>query len=220
VRRILLVVLAVLIAAVVGIAFLGVAQVPLLSSVFGTDHARDLGMVRDQGAYDTLVAKYGIEMPSPAGQYTLSSRHTRSGSFAFDDVVSEATLAAIREFQAPDSRVKDLQFRIHPGEVELSAFVQVPGYPLAGPVYGRFAVGRTGDQSVSVSISQLDYGRLGVPGNIASDVQARLEDYVNQRLVEAGVHIERLELGDGSVSFAGDLPQTIEAAPPEPNAVP
>jgi hypothetical protein len=46
------------------------------------------------------------------------------------------------------------------------------------------------------------------------------QEYVNQRPVEAGVHIERIELGDGTVSFAGDLPQTIETAAPEPDAVP
>lgn len=213
-RRILVALVAILAVIVLAVSYLGLFQVPLLSAAFGMDKPRDLGMTVDQPSYDALVAKYGIEMPSPKGDYTLSAAHHWSGSFEFDGTVKAATIAAIRELQAPDSRLRDVQFRITPGQVELSAFVNVPGYPLSGPVYGRFGVQRTGPQSVAIDIRALEFGRVGIPSNISDDVKSKLATYVNLKLVEAGVRIDTLELGDGTVRFKGALPKTTKVDPP------
>jgi hypothetical protein len=138
----------------------GVAQVPILSSVFGMNHARDLGMPRDRVAFEQFADKYGITRPSDPANYTLSSKHHWSGSVAVDDTLSEAAIGSLREFNTPNSMMKDLQFRVHPGFVEVAAFVNVPGYPISDPMYGQFSITRLNSHAVTIQISQLDFGRF------------------------------------------------------------
>jgi hypothetical protein len=125
-----LMVLIVLVVATAGVvSWLGVAQVPVLSAAFGMDHPRDLHMVRDPAALNAFTSKWGIELPSPTQNYTLASKHHYSGSVQIDDTISEGALAALPEYSAPNPRVSQMQFRIHEGSIEMSAFVKVPGYP-------------------------------------------------------------------------------------------
>jgi len=78
------VVLAVLAALVGGAAaWMGVLQVPVLSASFGMDHPRDLGSAQpDEAAYASFSSRLGVKLPSPAANYSFSSRHEFSGSVA------------------------------------------------------------------------------------------------------------------------------------------
>lgn len=219
-RRLLVVILGILVAAAVAVSWLGLAQVPIMSAAFGMDHARDLGMPSDRAAFETFCDHYGIERPSPAENYTLSSKHHWSGSVAVDGEISEAALGSLREFTTANSHFSQIQFRIHDGFVELAAFVNVPGYPISGPVYGQFSISRTGPKSVSIDISQLDFGRVGVPGDIVNQATTALDTYVNKTILEAGITIDSLELREGAIYFKGTWPKTITADPPTPADMP
>ena len=59
-----------------------------------------------------------------------------------------------------------------------------------------------------------------MPGNVASQVQSRLNDYLNEKISEARVRIDSLELREGGIYFKGTWPQTITADPPNSNNVP
>ena len=109
---------------------------------------------------------------------------------------------------------------IHAGYVEMAAFVNVPGYPVSGPVYGRFSISRTSSRTVSLDISQLDFGRVGVPGNIAGEAKTTIEAYLNKTILEAGITIDALELKEGGIYFKGTWPKTITADPPNPADLP
>ena len=219
-RRLLVVILGVVVAAVVAVSWLGLTQVPVLSAAFGMDHARNLVMPSDRAAFESFCDQYGITRPSPAENYTLSSKHHWSGSVAVDGTISEAALGSLREFTTANSHFSQVQFRIHEGYVELAAFVNVPGYPISGPVYGQFSISRTSPKSVAIDISQLDYGRVGVPGDIADQARTALDAYVNKTIVEAGITIDSLELREGGIYFKGTWPKTITADPPNPADVP
>jgi hypothetical protein len=220
-RRVVIVLGVLVIVAVVAVSWLGVAQVPVLSHAFGMDRARDLGVKPDPAAFQAFADQFGISRPSVPGDYTLSSTHHWSGTVQVNGTLSEAALAGRPEFQNANSHVNQIQFRIHDGYAELAAFVKsVPGYPLSGPVYGQFSVSVTSPTTVAIDITQLDFGRIGVPGNVVSQVQSTLDDYLNEKISEAGVSIDSLELREGGVYFKGTWPKTITADPPNPNDVP
>lgn len=219
-RRVLVLIVAVLVVAVVGVSWLGLAQVPVLSATFGMDHARDLGMPSDRAAFVSFCDQYGITRPSAPENYTLSSKHHWSGRVQVDGTISEAALGSLREFNTANSHVNHIQFRIHAGYVELAAFVTVPGYPISGPVYGQFSISRTSSKSVAIAISQLDFGRVGVPADVVDQARTQLDAYVNKTILEAGISIDALELREGAIYFKGTWPKTITADAPNPNAVP
>ena len=219
-RRVLVVVIGIFVAAVVAVSWLGLAQVPIMSAAFGMDHARDLGMPSDRAAFEAFCDQYGIERPSPAENYTLSSKHHWSGSVAVDGEISEAALGSLREFTTPNSHFSQIQFRIHEGYVELAAFVNVPGYPVSGPVYGQFSITRNSSKSVSIDISKLDFGRVGVPGDVVNQATTALDTYVNKTILEAGITIDSLELREGAIYFKGTWPKTITADPPNGTDMP
>ncbi|MGZ6267553.1 MAG: hypothetical protein ACXWM8_07715 [Candidatus Limnocylindrales bacterium] len=215
-RRLVLGVSLVLVAVLVAVSWLGVMQVPVLSAAFGMDHPRDLGMVRDAGALDAFTSKWGIEMPSPTQNYNLANKHHYSGSVQVDDTISEAALAALPEYSAPNKIISQMQFRIHEGFVAMSAFVNVPGYPASGPMYTEFSVTATGSQTVAVDFAHLDFGRVGVPGNVVDTVKTEVSNYLNKKILEAGVTIDTLQLHEGGITFKGTWPKTITADPPKP----
>ena len=219
-RRVLVVVLVLVIAAVTTVAWLGVAQVPVLSSVFGMDHARALGMPQDRQAFEDFCDKWGITRPSDPANYTLSSKHHWSGSVAVDDTISEAALGSLREFNSPNAHVSQIQFRIHEGYIEAAAFVNVPGYPISGPVYGQFSLMRTSSRTVGLDISKLEFGRVGVPGDILNQAKTEIEAYLNATILEAGITIDTLQLQEGAIRFKGTWPKTITADPPTSTDVP
>jgi hypothetical protein len=198
-----------LVAGLVSVSYLGVAQVPVLSAAFGMNHARDLGVVRDPAALDNFCAKWGIERPSPAASYSFTAKHQGTGSVAIDDTISEAALAALPEYNSPNKYFDNLQFRIHAGYVEMSAFVHLPGYPVTGPVYGQASITRTSSTSVAISFSDLEFGRVGVPANVANQVVDHLNTVINREIVDNGVTIDTLELLEGGIHFQGTWPQTV-----------
>jgi hypothetical protein len=208
------------VAAVLAVSWLGVAQVPVLSAAFGMDKPRDLQMVQDRAAFNDFCAKWGLERPSAAANYTLSSKHHWSGSAAVDDTISESAIASLREFNASNAHFSQIKFRIHEGYVAMSAFVNVPSYPVSGAMYGEFSIAKTSDHTVAVDISHLEFGRIGVPGNVLDTVKTSIDAYLNATMVEAGITIDTLHLREGAVRFKGTWPKTINADAPNPADIP
>ncbi len=221
----LVVVLLVLVLAAAGVAaWLGVAQVPVLSSAFGMSAARDLGgATPDDAAYAAWTKKLGVTLPSPTGNYTFSSPHTFSGSVPVDATIPEATILAIREFRTDTPGLSDVSVRFHDGSAEASAFIDLApyGYPLSGPVYASFGVTVGGPQKVTVAIDALELGRLGVPADIRARAETAINSYLAERLPQvAGLAIEALQFKDGAVRFKGTIPTTYEAGTPAPGTMP
>jgi hypothetical protein len=219
---VLVVVVGVVLAVPAGVAgWSGVVQVPVVSGVFGMDHARDLGMQQDRQDFEAFCAQYGITRPSAPANYTLSSPHHWSGAVQVDGVITEAALGSLREFNSENPYLSGLNFRIHDGYVEMAAFVKaIPGYPISGPVYGQFSLQRTGPKSVSISITQLQFGNISVPSNFVDQAQTELDTYLNASIVKAGITIDALELREGGIYFKGTWPKTITADPPAAGSVP
>jgi hypothetical protein len=200
-----------LVVVLVAVSYLGFAQVPGLSAAFGMDHARDLHMVKDSAALDAFCTQWGIERPSPVTNYTFTAKHHGSGSVQIDGTISEAALAALPEYSNSNKYFDQLQFRIHEGYAEISAFVHVPGYPVTGPVYGKASIVRTSSTTVSVSFSDLEFGRVGVPGNVVDQAVDHFNSVLNREIADNGVSIDTLQLHEGGIRFKGTWPKTITA---------
>src|SRR5664279_2184008 len=213
-RRFLILVGGLVLVAVLAVSWLGVAQVPVLSAAFGMDKPRDLQMVQDRAAFNDFCAKWGLERPSPAANYTLSSKHHWSGSVAVDDTISEKAVASLREFNTSNAHFSQIQFRVHEGFVAMSAFVNVPGYPVSGPMYGEFSIDKTSGHTIAIDIKHLEFGRIGVPGNVLDTVKTSLDTYLNTTMLQAGITIDTLQLHEGAIRFKGTWPKTITADPP------
>ena len=215
----LIVVVAVLAVLVGGVAaWMGVVQVPVLSSAFGMDRPADLGAAKpDVAAYDAFVQKHKLVHTSPDANYTLASTHTFAGSYALNDVIPEAVILATRTLRGNAPSIHDVTVRFHDGSAEAAAFVDLApyGYPLSGPVRAAFRVAVTGPRSVQVSIDSLQFGRIGVPGDILARAQDGVNAYLATRLAGIdGLKIDTLAFQEGGVRFAGTLPRTYGAAAP------
>ncbi len=221
----LVVVLAVLAVLAGGVAaWVGVLQVPVLSAWFGMDRPRDLGSAQpDPAAYTALSTRLGVKLPSPAANYTFSSHHEFSGSVALDETIPESTILAIREFRTNTPGLRDVSVRFHAGSAEAAAFIDLApyGYPLSGPIYTSFRVTVAGPKQVTVALDALDFGRLGVPGDVRTRAVDALNSYLATRLAQIdGLNVSTLAFREGAVHFAGTLPTTYEASPPQPGAMP
>ena len=205
-------------------AWMGVLQVPVLSAAFGMDRPRDLGSAQpNPAAYAALASRLGLTFPSPAVNYSFSSHHAFSGHVAVDETVPESTLLAIREFQTDTPGLRDVSVRFHAGSAEAAAFIDLApyGYPLSGPVYTSFRLAVAGPRRVNVTLDALDFGRLGVPADIRARAEDALNGYLETRLAQIdGLKVATLAFHDGAVEFAGTLPTTYEASPPQPGGMP
>jgi len=221
----LVVVVAVLAVLAGGVAaWMGVVQVPVLSSAFGMDRPADLGAAKPEvAAYDAFVQKHRLVHTSPDADYTLASKHTFAGSYALNEVIPEAVILATRTLRGNAPSIHDVTVRFHDGSAEAAAFVDLApyGYPLAGPVRAAFRVAVTGPRSVQVSIDSLQFGRIGVPGDILARAQDGVNAYLATRLAGIdGLKIDTLAFQEGGVRFAGTLPRTYGAAAPKAGDLP
>jgi hypothetical protein len=198
--------------------------VPILSAQFGMDHPRDLGSASpDAAAYAALAKRLGVKLPSPEANYTFSSRHEFSGSVAVDETIPESTILSIREFRTDTPGLRDVSIRFHAGSAEASAFIDLApyGYPLSGPIYASFRILVAGPKRVTVALDALDFGRLGVPVDIRTRAEDALNGYLATRLAQIdGLKIATLAFHERAVEFAGTLPTTYGASPPQPGAMP
>jgi len=157
----------------------------VLSSAFGMDRPADLGAAKpDVAAYDAFVRKHGLVHTSPDADYTLASKHTFAGSYALDEVIPEGVILATRTLRGNAPSIHDVTVRFHDGSAEAAAFVDLSpyGYPLAGPVRAAFRIAVTGPRSVQVSIDSIQFGRIGVPGDILARAQDGVNAYLATRL--------------------------------------
>ena len=155
--------------------------------------------------------------------YPLSGPVYTSFRVAVNETIQESTVLAIREFQTDTPGLRDVSIRFHHGSAEAAAFIDLApyGYPLSGPVYTSFRVAVAGPKRVTVTLDALDFGRLGVPGDIRARAEDALNGYLATRLAQIdGLEITTLAFRESAVTFAGSLPTTYQASPPQPGAMP
>ncbi len=221
----LVVVLVVLAAvAMAGVAYAGVVQVPVLSAAFGMDKPLDIGSMKpDLSGYAAFQKKHGLKHTSPDANYTLSSLHQFSGSYALDEFIPEAIILATRTLSGYSATIHDVQVKFHDGSATAAAFLDAGpfGYPVSGPVKVDFKIAVTGPKGVAVTLDAVEFGRVGIPADLLTKAQDAVNGYLATRLAGIdGLNIQRLELQEGGVYFKGTLPNTFGSDLPKPGQLP
>ena len=62
-----------------------------------------------------------------------------------------------------------------------------------------------------MNFSDLEFGRVGVPGDVVNQVVDHFNSVVNSEIADNGIKIDTLELHEGGVRFKGTWPKTITA---------
>jgi hypothetical protein len=223
-RKLLIGILVLVVFGVLIAACSGAARIPGLSSALGMDKAANLGgQPADVAAYTALKNQLGITTPSPAGNYTLESKHDFSGSVPLNQTLSEGTVAAIPEVSQPGPSISDVQIRFHDGSVQTSAVVDLApwGYPISGPVDATWHLEVTGPQAATVHIDSLKYGMFGVPGFLVTKAEDAINGYLATRLPQVtGLDMQKLTFVEGGLNYSGSIPKTYNAAPPVAGQLP
>lgn len=190
----------------------GLYQVPVLSSLFGTNKPRDLGIHPGPEAFMSLQPKFPLALRGEPTTYSLAGNLTFSGTQPLEaKFTSEESTAFLQKYLANDPLVEDVQIRMIEDGLEISSMAKKP---IRGPIYVKTLMTPTSSKSLDLTILRGEVGRLSVPRRYLKQFEEWLEATVNRRMAEvAGFSLERLAYHDGFVDFKGTFPKTVEPAP-------
>lgn len=205
--------LAVVVAIVLILGYLGF--VPGVSSIFGSDKPRDLGVKYTQADYDSGGLKNKItyaavdSAPDARSSIKFEGGHQVSNSWTSEEVTSRIDMNANWAYYP----VKDVQLKFNEdGSVDAAGIVYVDrlkGYAEAtkvpedtiqaiskvfeqykiptGPVPVYMKLNLTiKDDNVDVLMPKLEVGRLPVPRSLYAPVKQAFEDFARQQLMGGG----------------------------------
>lgn len=199
---------------ILALGYTGVYQIPVVSALFGTNKASDLGVRPTAADLASAIRDNPMTFQGDAAAWSGMSKKKYSGSVPIDDVHSSAEITAfIQQYTQGGKYAKDIHVRVIDGGVELSAFV-TPF--IKAPVFARVGIVRTGPKSVALTLQSAKVGRLSVPEQYYPDIAKAAQDFVNARLAEVdGLSIDVLEYRNGEAYLKGILPKTVEQIPGE-----
>lgn len=207
-------ILIVLFLALTTVAASGLVNVPILSSVLGTDEAKDLGVEVDPVLFDQMVEENGINLKSPISEYQLTSNIQYSDPAPMDITLSSSQLSSYLQATNNEGPIKQIQVKLGDNnEAEMSAYVDLKdyGYDFKGPIYASGRFEKDSDSTVRMDIYEAKVGMLPIPDGSADKGEQAFEDLINSNLVKMpGLNIETLEIKDGQLHFDGDFPKTME----------
>jgi len=209
--------------------------VPGLSSIFGSDKPKDLGIVAGEQDLASVQAKVNtqyatITSADPSTSYALS------GSKQLDTTFTDKELTALmaqHEKMWKYYPISSAQVRFNAdGTAELSGILRtdrIYGYAAATgipaeqvkswldkvkilvanpPIYlkGRVEVN---NGVMSGELSELQIGRLSIPSNLYDGRQSELLSFAQNRLDKAGVNIETVNFQVGQANFKGMVPAVV-----------
>ncbi|MGA3094656.1 MAG: hypothetical protein ABSD79_04650 [Dehalococcoidales bacterium] len=212
--------------------------VPGISSIFGSDKPRDLGVAYTHADYLSVTAKdkiQRVDLPAdtpPAQSLSFSG----SQSASFNITQAEAT-ALLDDNPWPYFAITDCQVRFNSdgtGEIAgillidklhdyaigrgytdtdfNNALKYVQAYAVIQkemPFYVK-GTGSVVNGVISFDISKLEIGRLSIPLSQINDHKAALIDAANKAMsLTPGFSVKNFSISGGQVHFEGTLPKTI-----------
>jgi hypothetical protein len=208
--------------------------VPGISKIFGSDKPINLGIVPGAGDSGSIQAKTGIHyVPLPTGAATT---YSLAGNKEIDMAFTDKELTALvaeHEKLWKYYPISDAQVRFNAdGTAEVSGILRtdkIYGYAAATgisigdvkfwldkvsvlapnpPIYLKGKVDVVNGK-MSGELQKLEIGRLPMPVSVFAGSQATVSDFVQNRLVAAGIKIESFHITSDGASFKGNIPATI-----------
>lgn len=192
----------------VALGWTGIWNVPVLSSLFGTNKPIDLGVHPTDADLQQALADNPMTFVDAPGSWSGMSVKRYSGTIPINDENTSAEVTAFIRHLHGGPYTRDIQVKYNEGGMEVSAFV-VPY--LKAPVYADVGITRTSASTVSLSVRKAKVGRLAVPKSYYDEIEREATAWVNERLAEVpGLSLDVVEYHDGFAKLQGTLPQTIE----------
>lgn len=213
--------------------------VPGVSSLFGSNKPRDLGVMATAADLQSALAKTGIQYSNltstaPESSFMFSGSRHLDASFTDKELTA---LMAEHEKMWKYYPVSDAQVRINSdGTAELSGILRterIHEYTSATgmaaeqvktlldavkvvvpdpPIYIK---GKAGVQRgvLTTDFQKIEIGRLPVPTKLVTDYQRVIDKFSQGRLEAAGMSVQSASLGAGLANFKGNIPEVIGFAP-------
>lgn len=211
-RNFLIVLVVIIVAIVVAVAATGVYEVPFISSVFGMNKPKDLGIKTSPAALASLKQKIPMTISGPSSNYSGNASTIFTGQIPVDTQrTSEEITSWLERFQGANPPVTEVQVRFIEGGMEISGLIK--DY-IKAPVYVKVGVIKTSSNSIALDIQKAKLGAFSVPDNYLQQAQDWFQKKINERMANIpGYSIEKLEYRDGYSYFKGTYPQNVAPNP-------
>ncbi|MDD5040228.1 MAG: hypothetical protein PHY34_03695 [Patescibacteria group bacterium] len=208
-RNFLIVVAAIVVVLIIGIAATGVYTIPGVSSVFGFNKPKDLGVKVSDEAFADLQKKIATEVSDETVDYSGDPTNIFSGKVDVDTRnTSEEITTWFSKRAGADSPITDMQVRMIEGGVEVSGMVN---RYIKAPAYTKVMITRTGTTSVSLDIQEAKIGMFSIPEKYIVQAEEWFTGRFNDRMADIpGFSLEQLEFHDGYDIVKGTMPKTAK----------
>lgn len=207
-RTFLVVILIIILGLVIAVAATGLYDIPVLSSAFGANKPKDLGIEVSDEAIKSLDEKLPVDYGGDITAFTLRGERKFEGEVAVDfEATSEEFTSLINKIPQENRMVTDVQVNFVEGGIEMSGMLK---QYVKAPVYLKLDVTKTGDKSVAINIQKAKVGVFSVPDKYIQKASEAIQDLVNDRMQEVpGFSMETLEYHDGYSVFKGTYPEKV-----------
>ncbi|MFA6272030.1 MAG: hypothetical protein WC693_02880 [Patescibacteria group bacterium] len=188
-----------------GVAAAGVYEVPVISSVMGTNKPKDLGIKTSPEAVISISKKIPMKISGDYISYTADPKEIFTGEIKVDaEFSSEETTSWLARFEGTDPIFDDVQVKKGDGEIEISAMMRKY---VKAPVYIRVKVNQVGVNQVDLDIVEGKFGMITIPDMYLQKGEEFFEEKVNSLMnTIPGFKMEFYEIKGGNSHLKGTYP--------------
>jgi hypothetical protein len=236
-KIIALVLLGLVVGVVLVLGYLGF--VPGLSTLFGSDKPRDLGVENDPVVLAQVLSDTKVEMAQLEPGLEGSSGVAFEGQVEIKQAFDSKELTAIMtNCKWRYCMMSEPQVRVNAdGSVEVSGLVhfdRIDGYaarfdmpvdrlnealdalklaPSTMPIYVKGRPSATGDQ-VGLNIEKIELGRLPAPQDQVEKYAGEIDNFVESQLAQVpGFSMNSVSVAEGELTFDGTHPAKVSVSP-------
>lgn len=204
----LIIFLTILAIPVIGAGAMGVYDVPVVSSLFGADKPKDLGIKVSDEAYASIQEKIPMKISGEKVDYVIAGQSAFTGSIDIDTkTTSEEITSWLAKHEGTNPIFTRTQVKKFEGGLEISTMLHK--YTTA-PVYVKVLVTQTGPKSVTLSIQQAKLGRLNVPEKYRLKAEKYFQDKIFKIMSSIeGFSIDTYAIHEDSSTFKGTFPAIV-----------
>lgn len=205
--KLLIILIVIVIVLAIAASATGVYAVPGVSSVFGMNKPKDLGIKASPEALASLEKKIPMEIKSEQKSYGDLSQ-VFVGTLPYKGKTTDEEITSfLQRFEGNNPIFSGTQVKFIEGGMELSSMVN---YQINAPAYAKVMVTRTGTQSIALDVVEGKLGIFNVPEEYLQQVEDWAEDQINTKMNEIeGFSMTSLEYHDGISDFNGSFPKTV-----------
>jgi hypothetical protein len=204
-RTALIVLIILLVILGVGVAITGLYEIPVISSVLGTNKAKDLGIKTSPEAVVSISKKIPMKISGEYISYTADPSEIFTGEIAVDaEFSSEETTSWLQGVEGKDPLFKNVQVKKGDGVIEISANVQKY---IKAPIYVKVAVEQIGVNQVALDVTEAKLGMFNVPEKYLQQGEDFFETRVNELMnTIPGFKMESYDIRGGNSYLKGTYP--------------